>query len=111
MTPPAVSPCGGDQQEASSAWRGPGGGGADRRPAASRAVLASGSGYRRLAFASAHVDALGVDFVRLGHKDLQDAVLGGGVDLVCLDVSGQRDRPAERAVAALGPVDLLSGHV
>jgi hypothetical protein len=52
-----------------------------------------------------------VHFVRLGHHDLQDTVLGGGIDLVRLDMGGQGDRSAERAVATLGPVDLLPSRV
>ena len=81
------------------------------RPAALCAVLAGGARYRGPSLASAHLDALGVHFLRLGHHDLQDAVLGRGIDLVGLDMGGQGDRPVERAVAPLGPVDLLSGRV
>jgi hypothetical protein len=65
--------------------------------------------YGGLARASAYLDSLGVHLGRLGHQHLQDAVLGRGFDLVRLDIAGQGDRPAERAVAALGPVDLLRG--
>src|SRR5258708_12221080 len=79
--------------------------------AASGAVLLSGAGYRGLALGGAHLDALGVSFLGLGHQDQQDAVLGGGLDPVRLNVAGQGDRPAERPVPALGPVDLLPGRV
>ena len=78
---------------------------------ASGAVADGCAGYCGLALACPYLDALGVRFGRLGHQDLQNAVLGRGFDSVGLHVAGQGDRPAERAVAALGPVDLLAGRV
>src|SRR5579859_2425030 len=88
---PAVSP----------AW-----GGVTRRAAASGAVLGGGAGYGGVALAGPDLDALGMHFRRLGHQDSQNAVLGRGFDGVRHHMGGQGDRPAERAVAALGPVEL-----
>src|SRR5260370_15370601 len=84
-------------------------------PAASGAVRGrlvryGGCGcYGGLAGAGADRDVLGARLGRLGYQDLQDAVVGCGFDRVGHHVAGQGDRAAERAVAALGPVDLLCG--
>ena len=85
-----------------------------REPADPRllgAVIDGSTGYRRLALAGAHLDAPGVRFLRLGYQYVQDTVLGGRLDLVRLDMPGHCDRPAEHAVMALGPVDLISVRV
>src|SRR5438067_12260938 len=81
-----------------------------RPRSASGAVVDGGAGYGGLARVGPHLDALGVRFWRLGHQDLQDAVVGCGFDNVDLDVAGQGDQPAEGAVTAFSPVDLPGGR-
>src|SRR5690242_3112902 len=78
-------------------------------PAALGAVADGLAGYRGLGRAGTDLNAHGVRFLRLGHHDPQNAVLRRGLDLVRLHMAGHGDRPAEGAVAALGPVDLLTG--
>ncbi len=48
---------------------------------------------------------------RLGHQDLQHAVLGRGLDRVRHDMGGQSDRAEEAAVAALDSMDHFLGGV
>src|SRR5580692_6208906 len=67
--------------------------------------------YDGLARGSADRNVLSAHFGRLGYQDLQNAVVGCGFDRVGHHVAGQGDRPAERAVAALGPVDLLRSRI
>src|SRR6185437_12631528 len=51
--------------------------------------------------ADPHRDALSLYVRRLGHQDLEQTIPCRGLDLPRLDVAGQGDRAAERAVAAL----------
>ena len=94
-------------QRVSPAW----GGVTPLARSASGAVLDGCAGYCGLAHAALYLDALGVHFRRLGHQNLQNAVVGCGFDSVGLHMAGQGDQPAERAVAALSPVELLCGRV
>src|SRR6266511_6266517 len=66
---------------------------------------------RDLRSTGAYLDALGRGLLHLGHHDLEHPVLERGLDLLGLDLSGQGDRAAEGAVAALDPVELLLGGV
>src|SRR5579859_3247471 len=69
---------GGAGQAVSPAW-----GGVTRVARSASGAVADGcAGYGGLALAGSYLDAFGVRFRRLGHQDLQNAVLGGGFDSV-----------------------------
>ena len=58
-----------------------------------------------------HLDALGLDFLHLGHHHLQHAVFGRCLDGIRLHMQGQRDRATEQPVAALQHMELLVWRV
>src|SRR5581483_12423404 len=90
----------------------PTGAGPCGRSLVSAAVLGRRARLQRgVSLADTYLDALGLYLGRLGHHDLQHAVLGRGLDLVRLHVARQGDRAAEGAVEPLGAVHLLLGGV